>query len=62
MVKKCIYCSVEISEESVVDMCRPCMIGVWGEKLAETIIDSMEKERDAGNLDLGQVGNKSVDA
>ena len=50
MVKKCIYCSAEVPDESVIDFCDKCGIGVWGEKMFKTIVNNMETARDNGDL------------
>ena len=50
MVKKCIYCKAGVSEESVVDFCEPCGIGVWGKKMFSTIIRKMEDARARDDL------------
>ena len=50
MTKKCIYCSSEISDDSVIDFCKRCGVGVWGEKMFNTILDKMETARDNGDL------------
>lgn len=55
MSKKCIYCKTEIPDESVIDFCKRCGVGVWGEKMFQAIVDSMEKSRDNGDLFQGSI-------
>jgi len=50
MVKKCIYCSRGISEESVVDFCENCGVGVWGHKMFRAIVQNMEEARAKGDI------------
>jgi len=61
MVKKCIYCKNEIPESSVIDFCKRCGVGVWGEKMFQAIVESMEKSRDDGDLFQGSVSD-TIDA
>lgn len=55
MPKKCIYCKTQISDESVIDFCNRCGVGVWGEKMFQAIVDNMNKARDTGDLHQGSV-------
>lgn len=50
MTKKCIYCKAEIPDESVIDFCEVCGVGVWGPKMFKTILDNMEEARERGNI------------
>lgn len=49
-MKKCIYCNQAISDDSVIDFCNNCGIGVWGEKMFQTILQNMEDARADGTL------------
>jgi len=60
MAKKCIYCKTSVDEQSVIDFCERCGVGVWGEKMFRTIKVNMEKARDTGNLHQGSIGNSSA--
>lgn len=50
MTKKCIYCGAEVASESVIDFCERCGVGVWGEKMFNTIVQNMEAAREKGDL------------
>lgn len=55
MTKRCVYCSAEISLESVVDVCERCGVGVWGQKMFNAIKENMQGMKDKGNLYQGSV-------
>ncbi|MAH49356.1 hypothetical protein CMI37_26265 [Candidatus Pacearchaeota archaeon] len=61
MVKRCIYCSGEISDVDSIDVCRRCGIGVWGEKMFNAIVAGMNTEKEKGNLELGRVGEEELE-
>jgi len=50
MAKKCMYCRKDVHEDSVMDVCEPCGVGVWGKKMFETIIRKMEDARAKDDL------------
>jgi len=50
VAKKCIYCRNEISDDSVIDFCDSCGVGVWGHKMFKTIVKNMEQARDRGDI------------
>jgi hypothetical protein len=50
MVRKCIYCGKEVHEDSVIDFCERCGVGVWGRKMFNTIVKNMEEAREKGDL------------
>jgi len=55
MTKRCIYCKTQIDDNSVVDVCRRCGVGVWGEKMFAAILQNMSQAREAGDLFQGTV-------
>lgn len=55
MVKKCLHCKKEISEDAVLDVCKACGHKIWGEKMFSTIEQNMKNARDAGDLYQGSV-------
>lgn len=50
MTKKCLYCKTEIADKSVIDFCEACGVGVWGQKMFQTIRKNMEDARENGDL------------
>jgi len=55
MGKKCIYCGTEISQDNVIDFCEKCGISAFGSKVFRAIVENMQKARDRGDLDQGNV-------
>jgi predicted RNA-binding Zn-ribbon protein involved in translation (DUF1610 family) len=54
-MRKCVYCGVEVPEESVIDFCERCGKGVWGEKMFRAIVQNMEEAREKGDLHQGSI-------
>ncbi len=50
MTKKCIYCNTPVKDESVIDFCERCGVGVWGKKMFDTIVANMENAREKDDL------------
>jgi len=54
MVKKCIYCKADISDESVIDFCERCGRGVFGERMFNAIVQNMSDAKTRGDLEQGR--------
>ena len=50
MARKCIYCGKDVHEDSVIDFCEKCGVGVWGRKMFNTIVKNMEEAREKDDL------------
>ncbi len=61
MTKKCIYCGEEIPHESVIDFCKVCGVGVWGEKMFNAIVQNMEEARERNDLCRTNMNPEEVD-
>ena len=55
-MKKCMYCSKEMEDENIIDICTPCGHGVWGEKMFSAIKENMQNAKNNGDLHQGNVG------
>lgn len=60
MSKRCIYCKTDIPQDSVIDFCERCGVGVWGPKMFKTIKDNMERSRERGDLHQGSVSEGRI--
>lgn len=50
MVKKCLYCGVELENESVIDFCKKCGVNAFGPKMFDAIVQQMENAKSKGTL------------
>ena len=50
MSKKCLYCSIEVPDSSVIDFCERCGVGHFGRKMFDAIVTNMEEAREKGDL------------
>jgi len=49
-MKKCVYCKNMVSDDSAIDVCQRCGVGVWGQRMFDTIKKNMEDALYTGNL------------
>ena len=52
MGKKCFFCKNEITDGRVIDVCQKCGVGIWGEKMFNTIDNNMRTAKEKGDLEL----------
>jgi hypothetical protein len=49
-MKKCVYCSTQLSDDVALDVCQSCGFKVWGEKMYKAILENMEGAKANGTL------------
>lgn len=49
-MKKCLYCGCELDDDSVIDFCEKCGVGVFGKKMFKAIVNNMNEAREKDNL------------
>src|SRR3989338_3270089 len=54
-MSKCMYCKTELNPGSVLDVCRRCGVGVWGESMFNAIVQNMKGAKESGDLYQGSV-------
>ena len=57
MIKKCMYCSRELEEDNIIDVCNSCGYGVWGERMFSAIKENMQNAKEKGDLHQGSVSD-----
>ena len=52
MAKKCVYCLLEIQDKRALDVCNKCVVGVWGERMFNAILQGMNNADKKGDLGM----------
>jgi hypothetical protein len=52
-MKKCIYCKCHLDDDSLIEFCKRCGIGVFGERMFAAIIQNMKEADGRGDLEQG---------
>ena len=49
-MKKCLYCSKDLTDDSVIDFCENCGKQAFGEKIFNVIIKNMKEAKEKGDI------------
>jgi len=49
-MKSCLYCGCKLSDDSIVDFCEKCGVGVFGHKMFKVIVKNMSQAKENDNL------------